>query len=99
MTQLSNGTSFSLDDLRVVMRTSAGVDDSVDLSSDIGDITFTDLGYDSLAVLQMAARIGNEYGVNIPDDAVAELPTPQSLVDYVAARIQGTTGESNGWTH
>ena len=72
-------TSFTLDDLKDIMRTCAGVDESVDLGSDIGDRAFEDLGYDSLAVLQMYFAI--------PDDAAQELTTPQSLVDYVATRL------------
>lgn len=80
-------TSFTLDDLKDIMRTCAGVDESVDLGSDIGDRAFEDLGYDSLAVLQMYSKIQNSLGFAIPDDAAQELTTPQSLVDYVATRL------------
>jgi act minimal PKS acyl carrier protein len=81
-----NGT-FTLDDLREIMRVCAGVDESVDIDSDIGDLTFEDLGYDSLAVLEMASKVQNELGVVITDDAAEELTTPRSLVDYVAIRL------------
>jgi minimal PKS acyl carrier protein len=80
-------TTFTLDDMRRIMGGCAGVPESVDLADDIGETTFADLGYDSLAVLEMAARIQQEYGVRIPDDAVDEMKTPQSAVDYVNRRL------------
>ncbi|ACZ87056.1 acyl carrier protein [Streptosporangium roseum] len=79
--------SFTLDDLKEVMRACAGVTDSVDLDSDIADITFTDLGYDSLAVLEMAAKLQNHLGVVIPDDVAEQLPTPRALAEYVNVRL------------
>lgn len=79
--------SFTLDDLRKLMSGCAGIDDSVDLDSDIGNITFDDLGYDSLAVMEITAVLKNELGVAIPEDAVSELPTPRLLTEYVNARL------------
>ncbi|MFC6085816.1 acyl carrier protein [Sphaerisporangium aureirubrum] len=80
-------TTFGLDDMRRIMGGCAGVPETIDLNDDIGDITFVDLGYDSLAVLEMAARIQQELGVRIPDDAVDEMKTPQAAVDYVNRRL------------
>ncbi|MER5326836.1 acyl carrier protein [Streptosporangium roseum] len=79
--------SFTLDDLKEVMRVCAGVTDSVDLDSDIADVTFADLGYDSLAVLEMAAKLQNHLGVVIPDDVAEQLPTPRALAEYVNVRL------------
>ncbi|HYZ54042.1 MAG TPA: phosphopantetheine-binding protein, partial [Streptosporangiaceae bacterium] len=89
MPEFAVNSSFTLNDLREVMRTCAGIDESVDLDSDIGGRTFEDLGYDSLAVLEMTAKIQNMLGVVITDDAARELTTPQSLVDHVAAQLTG----------
>jgi act minimal PKS acyl carrier protein len=80
-------TTFGLDDMRRIMGGCAGVPETIDLSDDIGDITFVDLGYDSLAVLEMSARIQQELGIHIPDDAVDEMKTPQAAVDYVNRRL------------
>ncbi|MFD8526730.1 acyl carrier protein [Streptosporangium canum] len=79
--------SFTLDDLKEVMRACAGVTESVDLDSDIADVTFEDLGYDSLAVLEMAAKLQNHLGVVIPDDVAEQLPTPRALAEYVNVRL------------
>ncbi|WP_214410322.1 acyl carrier protein [Sphaerisporangium fuscum] len=80
-------TTFTLDDMRQIMSGCAGVPDSVDLADDIGEVPFVDLGYDSLAVLEMAARIQQRLGIRIPDDAVEEMKTPQAAVDYVNRRL------------
>lgn len=80
-------THFDLDDMRRIMSGCAGVPETVDLSGDIGHTTFTDLGYDSLAVLEMTARIQQELRIRIPDDAVDDMKTPQAAVDYVNRRL------------
>lgn len=74
---------FSLDDLREIMRRSAGVDESIDLDGDIADAEFGELGYDSLAVLELASQVQREYGVRIPDEAVQEMPTPAKAVLFI----------------
>ncbi|GAA2411520.1 acyl carrier protein [Actinomadura vinacea] len=76
-------TQRNLDDLRTLMRACVGEDDGIDLDGDIQDATFTDLEYDSLAVLELAARIETVWGVRIPDEDAAELETPGAFVDYV----------------
>jgi minimal PKS acyl carrier protein len=80
---------FTLDDVRRLIRASAG-ESETDLDGNIGDITFEELGYDSLAVLEMAARIRQEYGVPMPDEAVEEMKTPLDAVDYMNQRLAAT---------
>jgi minimal PKS acyl carrier protein len=76
---------FTLDDLRRILRAGAG--DSGTLDGDIADVTFSELGYDSLAVLELSSRVEREYHVSIPDDAVFEMRTPGDAVAYVNAGI------------
>ncbi|MCW2880311.1 MAG: hypothetical protein JWQ95_4411 [Sphaerisporangium sp.] len=80
-------TTFTLDDMRRIMGGCAGVPETVDLTDDIGEVSFVELGYDSLAVLEMAARIQQQLGIRIPDDAVDEMKSPQAAVDYVNRRL------------
>ncbi|WP_188190200.1 acyl carrier protein [Nonomuraea sp. SYSU D8015] len=75
---------MTLDDLRRIMVACAGEDEHVDLGGDIMDEHFADLGYDSLAMMETAAKIENEFGVRIPDEKVAELTTPRALLDFVS---------------
>ncbi|MER5648146.1 acyl carrier protein [Streptosporangium sp. NPDC002524] len=74
---------FDLDDLRNLMRISAGEDEEIDIEGDIVDTTFTDMNYDSLAVLELASRIERDWGVAVPDEVAADLRTPREVLDYV----------------
>jgi minimal PKS acyl carrier protein len=74
---------FSMTELKEIMRSSAGVQEEVNLDGDIADIEFDDLGYDSLAVLELVSQVGRRYGVSIPDDAISEMPTPARAVTYL----------------
>ncbi len=78
---------FTLDNLRQIMRSSAGLEEHVDLASNIEDVEFADLGYDSLAVLELASQVQRHYGVRIPDEAVAEMPTPGKAVEFINKRL------------
>ena len=56
--------SLTLEELRILM---AGVlDDPVDLPSGFDSIPFTDLGYDSLAMMAMSAMLMERYGIDVP---------------------------------
>ncbi|MCG6495616.1 acyl carrier protein [Kitasatospora sp. A2-31] len=63
-------------DLKRIMREGAGQAEGIDLDGDITDVLFSDLGYDSLAVLETVSRIEREYGIRIPEDALSAVRTP-----------------------
>ncbi|MFF3546895.1 acyl carrier protein [Streptomyces platensis] len=74
---------MTLDDLRRLLIECAGETDDDSLSGDILDKDFTSLGYDSLAMLETAARITADYGVPVPDERIPELTTPRAVLDLV----------------
>ncbi|MBT2231525.1 acyl carrier protein [Nonomuraea sp. NEAU-A123] len=74
---------FTMDDLTRILRECAGEDEAVDLSGDIADTSIAELGYDSLAVLETAARIEREFGVLLDDSVIAKAATPGDLVQVV----------------
>lgn len=77
-------TEVTLVDLTRILREGAGTDDGVDLDgAAVLDTDFNDLGYDSLAMLETAARIGREYGIAIDDDVVTATHTPRELLKVV----------------
>lgn len=76
-------TILTLADLRAMMRACAGVDELVDLDGDIGDISFEELGYDSLALLEIQASIQRKLGVPLPDDALDHMGTPGTTLGWV----------------
>ncbi|MGW0707279.1 acyl carrier protein [Streptomyces sp. NPDC002643] len=82
-------TALSIDDFTRILRESAGEDEAVDLSGDIADVPFTDLGYDSLALLEVAGRITREYGVALPDETLDGAETPRVFVDLVNSALSG----------
>jgi act minimal PKS acyl carrier protein len=71
---------MTLDDLRRILRECAGEEEGVDLDGDILDTEFELLGYDSLALLETAAQITHEYGVELDDDATTAARTPRELL-------------------
>jgi act minimal PKS acyl carrier protein len=79
-------SEFTVDDLRRIMRSTVGVDEDVDLDADILDTPFSELGYDSLALLEITGEVQREYSVTIPDDDVADLETPRQAVEAVNRR-------------
>ena len=81
-------TQFTLDDLRRILREGAG--DSGTLDGDITDVPFTDLGYDSLALLELSSRVEREYAVPIPDDAALAMRTPGAAVAYINDRLKAS---------
>ncbi|MEV2218170.1 acyl carrier protein [Streptomyces sp. NPDC050997] len=74
---------MTLEDLRRMLADCAGEGDTVGIQDDISDTPFTDLGYDSLALLETIARIERDFGVALPEDLVATLDTPRSLLAEV----------------
>ena len=82
-------STFTVDDLRRVMRSAVGVDDTVDLDGDILDVEFTELGYDSLAVLEIASKIEKEFPARLPDEVVGDLRSPRQLIEYVDGQLTG----------
>ncbi|MGH1556133.1 acyl carrier protein [Streptomyces sp. L7] len=58
-----------------------------DPSGDISDTPFEELGYDSLALMESAARIQQDFGIRIPDDEITEVETPGALLDLVNAGL------------
>jgi act minimal PKS acyl carrier protein len=75
--------TLELHDLRRILREGAGIDEGVDIDGDILDTGFKELGYDSLAIMETAARITREYKISIDDEALVEATTPRLLLDLV----------------
>jgi len=74
---------MTFDDLKVILIESAGEDEETSLDGDVLDVPFTDLGYDSLALLETAAIVSRRYGATVPDDDVTAAQTPRQLLDAV----------------
>jgi act minimal PKS acyl carrier protein len=78
---------FDTPRLRAMMKDCAGPGEHPELEGEFIDTTYEDLGFDSLAVLELATLIQQDLGVPFPDDAVAEMVTPRNVLDYVNQQI------------
>ena len=74
---------FDLDDLIRIMRECAGEEESVNLSGEIAEVTFEDLGYDSLALMEAASRVQREYHLSLPESELEQVSTPAAFVTLV----------------
>lgn len=80
---------FTLDDLKRILREGAGADDAVDLDGDIIDTEFTELGYESLAMLETFGRIEREYGIELAEDTMTDDLTPRRLIGIITEQLSG----------
>jgi minimal PKS acyl carrier protein len=78
---------FTMADLVRVMRAAAGEDEAINLDGDILEVSFADLGYDSLAVMETASRVEREYGVSLPEETMATIETPKEFVELVNGQL------------
>lgn len=76
-------TEFTVLDLKHLLERSAG-EAGVDWTdgTTLGR-SFEEIGYDSIALLELSALVQREYGIRIPDDTLAELPTPGTILAYL----------------
>ena len=77
---------FTLDDLRRMLRATAGEEDA-SLDSDILDVGFDELGYDSLAMLETSRCIELECGIALADSTVTSAETPRALLAIVNGEL------------
>jgi act minimal PKS acyl carrier protein len=81
-------TEFTMQDLQQLLVASAGAAEDVEWDSEqVLDMPFDEIGYDSLALLEMAAKVQQNYGIPVPDDAIAEMKTPRTALTYLNGRL------------
>jgi len=76
-------STLTMTDLTELLRACAGDAEHADLDGDVLDETFADLGYDSLALLELSGQIKQRYGVALPDDAARVTATPRQFLALV----------------
>ena len=78
---------MSLDDLTSALRERAGQNDGVELDDRVLDVTFGDLGYDSVALLETCACIELKHGIQLADSTIAQARTPRTLLAVINAQL------------
>ncbi|MGV9297607.1 MULTISPECIES: acyl carrier protein [Amycolatopsis] len=66
--------------LKEILRAAAG---EVGEEPDFLDTPFAECGYDSIVMLETAARIEREFKVSVPEETLAAESTPRSLISAV----------------
>ncbi|HET7014169.1 MAG TPA: acyl carrier protein [Streptosporangiaceae bacterium] len=74
---------ITLEVLTRTLQESAGTDENVELNGDVLDVDFTELGYDSLALLETASRLEQKHGIVLDDDAATSAKTPRELLELI----------------
>ncbi|MDH6129098.1 acyl carrier protein [Kitasatospora sp. GP82] len=81
-------SEFTLFELTEKLRECAGEAEGYDLDTDdVTDVPFLELGYDSLALLQVTGVLKRERGIELPDDEVIEVETPRVLLEMINANL------------
>ncbi|MER7411405.1 MULTISPECIES: phosphopantetheine-binding protein [Streptomyces] len=78
---------FDLSALTALLHEAAGGGN--ELGEDDLDTLFLDLGYDSLALLQVTGVIERDYDVTLEEEAVDEAETPRQFLDLVNGALAG----------
>ncbi|MER7826609.1 MULTISPECIES: acyl carrier protein [Streptomyces] len=79
--------TFTLDDLKRILLEGSGAPEGGGLDLDSLDTEFSDIGYDSLALLETASRIEREYGIELDESVMGEATTPRVFLDAVAGHL------------
>ncbi|MEU4117804.1 phosphopantetheine-binding protein [Kitasatospora sp. NPDC028055] len=74
--------TFTLADLLEYVRQGGGEDDALNLNGQIAETTFVDLGYDSIAIVEITLLIERGLGIKLPETADKNA-TPAQFVDLV----------------
>jgi minimal PKS acyl carrier protein len=79
---------FTMDELQEILQSSIGMDEGVRLDAEQAETAFAELGYDSLAMLELASQIKHRIGVHITDEAaLEEMATPRAAVEFVNRQL------------
>lgn len=76
-------TQITMADVKRALEEGSGVQEGIDLDRDLAVMSFRDMGYDSLAVLETGLRLSRENDIQIDDEVFTDLETPQQLLDEV----------------
>ncbi|MEU3861269.1 phosphopantetheine-binding protein [Streptomyces sp. NPDC028722] len=80
---------FTVADFQKSVDACVGTDERVVFDDSAMDVTFAELGLDSLAVYEMFTRLEADLGLEIPDDDLDGLTTAGAVLTYVRHRLTG----------
>ncbi|MBF6328254.1 acyl carrier protein [Nocardia transvalensis] len=84
-------TKITMADIERILVACAGSEEDIDTSVGFAERSFEEMGYDSLALMESAAVIKQEYGITIPDEDLVDVETPKALLELVEAAAAART--------
>ncbi len=78
---------FALNDFKRIVGDAAGLHLALDIDGSSLDVPLTELGFDSIAMLEVAMLLQEEIGVTVPDELLVRLRTPREVIDYVRGAL------------
>ncbi|MFH9677343.1 acyl carrier protein [Streptomyces sp. NPDC017405] len=84
---------FTLADLRQTVAACVGTGNADVVDEASLDVSFMDLGLDSLALYELVTRIQDDLSVSIADEEIDELKTPRLLLGHVNGLLGHTAGQ------
>lgn len=73
---------LTIHELNIILTECAGDPEEAMPLAEAPDEPFSELGYDSLAIIEAHSKIEQNYGIALPD-AVSDLHTARELVSFV----------------
>lgn len=77
---------FTFSDLKDILVNRIGIPE--DQVVDDPNLTFEDIGLDSLALVELVLAVQQEYGFEIPDKDTQYITTVGQAIDYTNRRLQ-----------
>ncbi|MBN6040417.1 acyl carrier protein [Amycolatopsis sp. 195334CR] len=77
--------NFGPIELQKIIDSCVGTDDNIRLTEGNIDEKFADLGYDSLAVYEIATKVQDDLGIPVSDEQIDGMQTPRQLLEFVTA--------------
>jgi acyl carrier protein len=82
---LNERAQFTFDDLKRILVDRVGLDEE-DVKDD-PDMTFDDLGLDSLAFVEIQLAMEQDYGITVADEDADQIHTIGDAIDYTNRRL------------
>jgi minimal PKS acyl carrier protein len=81
--------TFTMSELKHILRTSSGESDEISLDApEAADRTLAELGYDSLAILDVLSWVQREYAVVVPDGEIDHTRTLHEAAEVLNAHLE-----------
>ncbi|QFU89919.1 acyl carrier protein [Amycolatopsis sp. YIM 10] len=74
-------------ELQKIIDSCVGTDDNIRITEGNVDDKFADLGYDSLAVYEIATRVQDDLGIPVSDEQIDAMKTPRQLIEFVGESL------------